>query len=42
MRVLPCPEAIFNFPFEIEHFIPSSRGGVDEKEKRPASQASIT
>jgi hypothetical protein len=24
-----APEAIFNFPFEIEHIIPVSRGGID-------------
>jgi hypothetical protein len=25
-----APEAIFNFPFEVEHILPSTRGGVDE------------
>ena len=25
-----APEAIFNFPFEVEHVNPSSRGGGDE------------
>jgi hypothetical protein len=25
-----APEAIFNFPFEVEHIIPLSRGGIDE------------
>jgi hypothetical protein len=25
-----APEAIFNFPFEVEHVVPSSRGGVDD------------
>jgi len=24
-----APEAVFNFPFEVEHIIPVSRGGVD-------------
>lgn len=27
-----APEAIFNFPFEVEHVIPSSQGGSDEVE----------
>ncbi len=26
-----APEAIFNFPFEIEHITPISRGGTDEE-----------
>lgn len=26
-----APEVIFNFPFEIEHIIPLSRGGTDEE-----------
>ena len=25
-----APEAIFNFPFEVEHIVPVSRGGPDE------------
>jgi len=25
-----APEVIFNFPFEVEHVIPSSKGGADE------------
>jgi HNH endonuclease len=25
-----APEAIFNFPFEVEHIVPSSRGGSDD------------
>lgn len=25
------PEAIFNFPFEIEHVVPSSQGGSDDE-----------
>ena len=25
-----APEAIFNFPFEVEHIIPKSQGGSDE------------
>jgi 5-methylcytosine-specific restriction endonuclease McrA len=24
-----APEAIFNFPFEVEHIVPTSRGGAD-------------
>lgn len=24
-----APEAVFNFPFEVEHIIPASRGGTD-------------
>lgn len=24
-----APEAVFNFPFEVEHVVPSSRGGSD-------------
>lgn len=24
-----APEAVFNFPFEVEHVLPASRGGVD-------------
>jgi hypothetical protein len=27
-----APEAVFNFPFEVEHVVPSSRGGTDEEE----------
>jgi hypothetical protein len=26
-----APEAIFNFPFEVEHVVPSSRGGPDDE-----------
>ena len=26
-----APEAIFNFPFEVEHVVPSSRGGTDDE-----------
>jgi hypothetical protein len=26
-----APEAIFNFPFEVEHIIPPSRGGADNE-----------
>lgn len=26
-----APEAIFNFPFEVEHILPTSRGGVDDE-----------
>ena len=25
-----APEAIFNFPFEVEHVVPVSRGGADD------------
>jgi hypothetical protein len=25
-----APEAIFNFPFEVEHILPSAHGGADE------------
>ena len=25
-----APEAVFNFPFEVEHVIPTSHGGADE------------
>jgi hypothetical protein len=25
-----APEAVFNFPFEVEHIVPKSRGGGDE------------
>lgn len=27
-----APEAIFNFPFEVEHILPGSQGGPDEPE----------
>jgi hypothetical protein len=27
-----APEAIFNFPFEVEHIMPISRGGTDEQD----------
>jgi hypothetical protein len=26
-----APEAVFNFPFEVEHVVPSSRGGSDHE-----------
>ena len=26
-----APEAVFNFPFEVEHIIPVSRGGLDSE-----------
>jgi HNH endonuclease len=26
-----APEAIFNFPFEVEHIVPNSRQGADEE-----------
>ena len=26
-----APEAIFNFPFKVEHIVPAVRGGVDEE-----------
>lgn len=26
-----APEAVFNFPFEVEHIIPASRGGLDSE-----------
>jgi hypothetical protein len=26
-----APEAVFNFPFEVEHVIPTSRGGADDE-----------
>ena len=26
-----APEAIFNFPFEVEHIVPTSRGGADHR-----------
>jgi hypothetical protein len=26
-----APEAVFNFPFEVEHVIPASRGGADDR-----------
>lgn len=25
-----APEAVFNFPFEVEHILPPGRGGLDE------------
>lgn len=27
-----APEAVFNFPFEVEHVIPTSRAGTDDQE----------
>ncbi len=29
-----APEAIFNFPFEVEHIVPVSRHGTDEETPR--------
>jgi hypothetical protein len=29
-----APEAVFNFPFEVEHVVPVSRGGTDEDDNR--------
>lgn len=26
-----APEAIFNFPFEVEHVVPISQNGIDEE-----------
>jgi hypothetical protein len=26
-----APEAVFNFPFEVEHILPASRGGADDE-----------
>ncbi len=26
-----APEAVFNFPFEVEHIVPPGRGGTDEQ-----------
>jgi hypothetical protein len=26
-----APEAVFNFPFEVEHILPASRGGTDDE-----------
>jgi hypothetical protein len=26
-----APEAIFNFPFEVEHILPPGRGGTDDE-----------
>ena len=26
-----APEAVFNFPFEVEHILPKSRGGTDDE-----------
>ena len=26
-----APEAVFNFPFEVEHILPTSRGGADDE-----------
>ena len=34
-----APESIFNFPFEVEHIVPTAHGGVDDEsnliEERP-------
>ncbi|PWU09838.1 MAG: HNH endonuclease [Verrucomicrobia bacterium] len=32
-----APEAVFNFPFEVEHIIPPGRGGADEDANRALS-----
>jgi hypothetical protein len=32
-----APEVVFNFPFEVEHIIPLSRGGTDENANRALS-----
>ena len=29
-----APEAIFNLPFEVEHIVPTSRGGPDDESNR--------
>jgi hypothetical protein len=29
-----APEAVFNFPFEVEHVVPASRGGADDEGNR--------
>ncbi len=29
-----APEAIFNFPFEVEHIVPTSRNGSDDESNR--------
>jgi hypothetical protein len=26
-----APEAVFNFPFEVEHILPTSRGGIEDE-----------
>lgn len=31
MRILSCPELVFNFPFEVEHITPLSRQGADSE-----------
>src|SRR5439155_12463604 len=31
------PEAIFNFPFEVEHIIPPGRGGIDDESNQALS-----
>ena len=39
-----APEAIFNLPFEVEHIVPTSRGGPDDESNRrlPAGLATST
>ena len=39
-----APEAIFNLPFEVEHIVPTSRGGPDDESNRclPAGPATST
>src|SRR5437868_13279417 len=32
-----APEAIFNFPFEVEHIVPPGRGGTDDDSNRALS-----
>jgi hypothetical protein len=29
-----APEAVFNFPFEVEHIIPPAQGGTDDASNR--------
>lgn len=30
-----APEAVFNFPFEVEHIVPQSHGGTDQESNLP-------
>jgi hypothetical protein len=32
-----APEAIFNFPFEVEHIVPPGRGGTDDETNQALS-----
>ena len=32
-----APEAIFNFPFEVEHIVPRARGGTDDEANQALS-----